>query len=283
MPSNLSRRWHYLLLTVVSLVLAVAWAVPSTADLSRSFPRDEIQPYQLTHLTIADEQALGRAIDTALKQDGLTIYHSDPSITAYIRQIGQRLGEASQIPMPFTFQVVDNDDANAFATVGGYIYIYTGLLRKIRNETELAGVLAHEMAHIQQRDGLNQLWLQLTTLQLVELAPSLQEPLIFWGGHLRSIANSHEDEFTADALAFRWLGQVGYNPAGMLTLLNRLSNDGADSSAPALISTHPAAQRRLARLRQLRATVIMTGATDGQHEALYRSRMDSILAPEANL
>jgi len=270
------RSWHYLLLALFSLAIVALPLSPASADLSRTFYTDDLSPYQLTNLTADDERALGEAIDAYLKQNGLKLYDKEPTVVAYIDRVGQRLVVASPTQAMFTFQVVEDDNPNAFATLGGFIYINTGLLRQIRNEAELAGVLAHEIGHIQQQDGLNQLWLQLTVHQLAGLEQGLQQRLIAWGGTLRSLANSHEDEYSADALALRLLGQAGYAQIGLLSLLQRLISEPTGPTNPSMISTHPSPQRRLAHLQGLWETELTATATDGQTEPPYQTNIAPI-------
>jgi len=281
MPFNWVKRWRYLLLTGLCLVLVLGGTGTAWANLSRSFAEDGLRAYEITNLDADSERALGRTIHHYLQQDGLQFYDASSDLTGYVQQVGQRVASASDVPYPLTFQVVEDDLPNAFATVGGFIYVHTGLLREIRNEAELAGVLAHEMGHIQQRDGLNQLWLQLTTHQLARFERGMSQHLIAWGGRVRSVSNRHEDEYTADAIAFRLLGQTGYAQVGLLTLLERMSpEDEQHPSAPGLVSTHPAPRRRLVKLQTLWSTERTTAATEGQDEALYRSRVRALLTIE---
>ena len=278
MTFPLVRRWRFLWLAILSLVMIVTFATSTPAELSRSFSTEELHPYQLQNLNPCDERALGAAIDTYLKQDGLILYSTDPAVSTYIDQVGKRLTNSLDSRLQFIFQVVEDNNPNAFATVGGYVYINTGLLKAIQTEAELAGVIAHEMGHLQQRDGLNQLWLQLTVDQLAGFESGFQQRLIAWGGRLRSLSNRHEDELTADAIAFHLLGEAGYNQEGLLTLLQRISN--ASLTRPAtfnLVSTHPTSQRRLRELQHLWSTEDPTDSSYGQSLEPYQTRMESLL------
>ncbi|MEO1067691.1 MAG: M48 family metalloprotease [Cyanobacteria bacterium J06638_6] len=256
----------------------------SRSEVPRSFQPDNLQPYQLTNLTLAGEVALGKAVDAQLRQDGLELYSGDPGIAAYVNTVGQRVAAASRLPARvFTFQIVDDPDANARATMGGFIYINTGLLRAIQNEAELAGVLAHEVGHLEHRDGLNQLWHLLTVEQLWQQEQGVAQRLVEVGGQLRSLSNSHAAEFLADATAFRLLGEAGYAQVGLVTLLQRLQADSPGPIAPGLVSSHPPPQGRLRQLQRQLATVATMGADWGLDQAAYAARIanldDPLLSP----
>ncbi|WP_455234365.1 M48 family metallopeptidase, partial [Thiogranum longum] len=98
----------------------------------------------------AQERELGEAFMRSVRYQAKLV--SDPQINGYIRQLGDRLAANSDSPgYPFTFFVVEDGSVNAFAGPGGYIGVHTGLILAARNESELAGVLAHEIAHVTQR------------------------------------------------------------------------------------------------------------------------------------
>jgi predicted Zn-dependent protease len=236
----------------ISLWLVVQPTESGTAQVTRTFSTTQLQAYQLTNLSPADESALGAAIDAQLQQEGLTLYTQNQHILDYVNRIAQRVAAASRWPgRPYTVQIVVADQANAFATVGGYIYIHTGLLTLIQNEAELAGVLAHEIGHLEEQDGLNQIWQTLTTQQLSAQRNTQQQQVIWSGGQLRALSNSHEDEYIADRLAFHTLARAGYSPQAMVDLLSRMAATDATSPRAGWISTHPDGQNRLRQLQQL--------------------------------
>lgn len=266
----------------LGLTLALALQ-PSLGEVPRSFQPDTLRAYQLTNLTLAGEVALGQAVDLQLRQDGLVVYAGSPAISAYVDAVGQRVAIASRLPNHFfTFQVVDDLDANAHATMGGFVYINTGLLLAIQNEAELAGVLAHEIGHLEHRDGLNHLWHLLTVEQLWQQEQGFAQHLVDVGGQLRSLSNSHEDEFLADATAFRILGEAGYAQAGLITLLHRLGADQTQPTTPGLVSTHPTARGRLRQLQRLLNTEATASADQGLDQATYSARTAALGDPSAS-
>lgn len=281
MGLQLSKCWRYLYIVLMAWGLTFAVALkPSFGEVPRSFQPDNLQAYQLTNLTLAGEVALGRAVDAQLRQDGLMPYSDSPAIADYVEGVGQRVAMASQIPANFfTFQIVDDPDANAHATMGGFVYINTGLLRVIQNEAELAGVLAHEIGHLEYRDGLNYLWHLLTVEQLWQQEQGFAQHLVKVGGQLRSLSNSHENEFLADAAAFWLLGEVGYAQVGLVTLLERLQADQTQPTASGLVSTHPTPQGRLRQLERLLATEATVNADQGLDQAAYSTRIATLINP----
>src|SRR5210317_1354155 len=103
-----------------------------------------------TALSKSDEAQLGRAIMAQIRQSGAVV--EDPLVTEYINDVGRRIAaQANDGSQSFTFFVIEDPNINAFALPGGFIGVHTGLLEATRNEDELAGVLAHEVAHVTQR------------------------------------------------------------------------------------------------------------------------------------
>lgn len=274
---RLQRRWLYALMALIlSFGLHGGVTLEAAAEVFRSFSVDTLQAYQLANLSAADEMVLGAAIDQQLKQDGLILYQGSAAITDYVRQVGERVFQADSPPPYYQIQVIDSEDINAFATVGGFVYIYTGLLKLINTEAELAGVLAHEAGHVLERHGLNQLWHLLTVQQSNPTANRMRQQLITLGSQVRTLSNSYEDEYEADRLAFYLLGRAGYAQTALVTLLQRLQDADPDRNSPNLISTHPNLESRLAQLRSLLATEREAAATDGLATESYQSVMQPL-------
>ena len=119
------------------------------------------------------EQALGKELAMEVEQASRLV--TDPVVTEYVNRIGQNLVRNSDAKVPFTIKVIDNDEVNAFALPGGFFYVNTGLILAADNEAELAGVMAHEIAHVAARHATkNQ-----TKGQIWNMASI---PLIFVGG-----------------------------------------------------------------------------------------------------
>ena len=151
MKPNLSNRrsWFYPLLAAASaLVFTLATPTISYAFSWLDILQRGLQVVQLSSMNDRQEVDLGKQIDAQLKSSQVRIL-DNAAANAYITQIGQRLVPQSSRPnLPFTFQIVDDDGINAFATMGGFVYVNKGLLKIADNEAQLASVLGHEIGHI---------------------------------------------------------------------------------------------------------------------------------------
>jgi len=249
MAGQLRRRWLYGLLSVVmaaSLVL-----VSPTPSHAQTVPRwlqllfRGVQIIQLSNISDNQEVQLGQQINQQLTTRQFRMY-SDRSINEYVNQVGQRLVPASDRPnIPYTFQVVDTTQVNAFATMGGFVYVTTGLLKTIDQEAQMAGVLGHEIGHIAARHAVTQ----------------MRE------------RNSRRDEFEADSKGLATITTAGYAPSGIVTFLEKL---GTQRSVPAVLSTHPATADRITRLRQM-IDPATANAGAGLDTAAYQARIRPLL------
>ena len=151
-------RGIYLFLSLV--VAAGIWVVSPEATQAFSLPElifRGIQVIQLSNMSDRQEVTIGEQINEQLANSEFNI-DSDGATTEYINRIGQRLAQESTRPnIPYTFQVIDDDNINAFATMGGFVYVNKGLMAAADNEAELASVIAHEIAHISARHAIQQM------------------------------------------------------------------------------------------------------------------------------
>jgi predicted Zn-dependent protease len=208
-----------------------------------------------------EEQVLARAIMRSIYADPL--YLDDPEIETYLETLGYRLvSVSSRNQRSFNFFVIQDPSINAFALPGGNIGVHTGLLLAARSESELASVLAHEIAHVTQ-DHLARMvaaqtrssWPSLAALALALLAsrsnPSLASAAIASTQAL-SIQNqlnfTRDYEREADRLGYEMLIRAEFDPHGMSGFFDRLqrANRFYDSSAPAYLRTHPITSERIA-------------------------------------
>ena len=195
-------------------------------------------------------------------------YIDDPEITAYVSQVGRRLVSASQNPSGrFTFFVLRDRQINAFATFGGYVGINTGLLLAARTESEFAGVLAHEISHVNQQHlargimaAKNQSISSLASLALMILAVrSGQAGQIAQGAsaaieaaNIQSqLGYSRDFEREADRVGFQTLSKAGYDPRGMADFFERLQKSTAlyENNAPVYLRTHPLTTERISDMQ----------------------------------
>lgn len=194
----------------------------------------------------------------------------DPLLTAYIHAVGTRIGEVSRRPdLDYRFYLVNTDAVNAFALPGGHIYLTRGLIERIENGAEFAGVLAHEIGHVAARHGVQRLERELRTGSLVSVLYNTilgGEPAILRQNSLQmanlvwAARHSRRDEKEADRLAIDYLNRTGVDPRGIVTLLETLLEEEEREGGGMPVdwfSTHPLtssriedAERSIARLEE---------------------------------
>ncbi len=192
------------------------------------------------------EVALGRRLSFEVEQQARLI--TDPVITGYINRIGQNLVRNSDARVPFTIKVLDNDEVNAFALPGGFFYVDSGLILAADNEAELAGVMAHEIAHVAARHATK----NMTRAQIWNMA---SVPLIFIGGPvayaitevaglavpLGYLKFSRDAEREADLLGLEYDYASGYDPEAFVEFFEKLkvSEKKKQSFVAKAFATHP--------------------------------------------
>ena len=231
-----------------------------------------VQVLQLSNLSSGQEVRLGQQINQQLLQQGQVRLARNQPLNDYIEQMGQRLARTSARPdLPYTFQVVNDRSINAFATMGGFVYVNTGLVAAADNEAELASVIAHEIAHISARHAVNRLR-DLALSQGLMTAAGLQEStLVRLGVELAfNLPMSREAELEADSLGLRNLIQAGYAPLGMITFMQKLQRRG--SAAPEFLSTHPLTNNRILALQRA-ITPQQARRGEGLDRVAYQSQL----------
>ncbi|HEV2884480.1 MAG TPA: M48 family metallopeptidase [Pyrinomonadaceae bacterium] len=213
------------------------------------------------------EVRIGREL--AAEVDRQAKFIDDPMITEYVNRVGQNIVLHSDAKIPFTIKVIDSDEVNAFALPGGFFYVNKGLLLVADNEAEVAGVMAHEIAHVAARHAVeNQT--KATLLEYLALGGS-----IFLGGIPGMIYQntaglgllgafmkfSRGAEEEADKLGVQYMWAAGYDPSAMATMFEKL--EAKNKKKPGLIArafaTHPAPPDR-------RASALALAARFPEHE-----------------
>ncbi len=208
------------------------------------------------------EELLGREIMQKVRQSPL--YNSDPIVTGYVRTLGTRLAAgAGHAHDDFYFFVINDPRVNAFALPGGYIGINAGLILVAENESEVAGVMAHEMAHVTQRHIARMFersqslsWPMMAAL-LGSLILASQNPALGSGAMATALAGANQDminftrsnEEEADRIGMQMLVDAQYDPNGMSTFFGRMAqaNKYNDSFyVPDFLRTHPVNSARIA-------------------------------------
>jgi beta-barrel assembly-enhancing protease len=271
---HLRRRWMYgLVSVVVALSLIVSTPTPSHASSLLDLIFRGIQVIQLSTLSSSNEVALGRQINQQLVSREVKLYR-DAGLADYIDDIGQRLvpySERSNIP--YVFQVVDDPNINAFATMGGYVYVTTGLIRAADNEAQLASVISHEIGHIVGRHAVEQMREQALAAGALTAAGLNRNDAVAIGVELAiRRPNSRQDELEADELGLANLTGAGYAASAMPAFMEKLLNQ---RSVPTFLSTHPATSTRIDRLNAL-IDAATANAGNGLDNAAYRRRVGNL-------
>lgn len=207
------------------------------------------QIVQLSSISQEQEVELGSQINQELINSGQIKLSQNQGINNYVDRIGQELAQYSDRPdIPYTFQVVEDDSINAFATMGGYVYVNTGLMEKADNEAELASVIGHEIGHIEGRHSLEQMKDRAIAQGILSAAGLDRSQAVQIGVELAvNRSNSRSDELEADQFGLENLTEAGYAPSGMIGFMQKLLEQG--SSVPTFLSTHPATSERIERLQ----------------------------------
>jgi beta-barrel assembly-enhancing protease len=208
-----------------------------------------VQSVQLSKMSQSQEIAIGKQINDELTTKEFKLATDRPTLD-YVNRIGQRVALKSQRnTLPFIFQVVNDSKVNAFATMGGYVYITTGLLSTAENEAEVAGVLGHEVGHIEGKHLITQM--SRTALQqgVMSAAGLDRSQAVQIGVQLASrLPNSRENEFDADRRGLTMMSAAGYAPTGMVSFMEKLMK--LSSGGPTFMSTHPNTGDRVKELRK---------------------------------
>ncbi len=207
--------------------------------------------------SLESEIGIGREYSQAVESSSKFV--EDPVVTEYVNRIGLNLARNSDAKVPFTIKVIDSDEINAFAFPGGFLFVNYGVILAAQNEAELAGVMAHEIAHVAARHATR----QMTRAQMFNLASI---PLIFVGGGVglavrevvglaiplstTKFARSFEAE--ADYLGVEYLYKAGYDPEALVSFFERIQVQDEEQSGlvAKAFSTHPQTTDRIRRTQR---------------------------------
>jgi Zn-dependent protease with chaperone function len=220
------------------------------------------------------EIALGKQLAQEVERSSKLI--DDPVVTEYVNRVGQNLVRNSDAKVPFTIKVIDSDEVNAFALPGGFFYVNSGLILRAEEESELAGVMAHEISHVCARHGTKNATkgeaMQLAMIPLMLLGPG------GWAGYgiyeaaslmipVTYLKFSRDAEREADYLGVEYMYKAGYDPNSYVTFFERIQADEKrrPGTIPKVFSTHPptpdrieATQKEIARILPAKQEYIVT-------------------------
>lgn len=237
------------------------------------------------------EAQIGRSIMQQIRASGQLV--EDPQITEYINDIGHRISaQANDGVHTFTFFVIDDPNINAFALPGGYIGVHTGLLEATRSEDELAGVLAHEVAHVTQRHiaraiHANSRQSILTTAIMLGAVlagavagasgDAIQGAIAVAQGTAaqQQINFTRSNEYEADRVGITALAEAGFDPQGMASFFEVISRGGRppELRGPDFLRTHPVSSARIAEARGRARDYAPVHTSDTVNYGIARSRL----------
>jgi len=239
--------------------------------------------------SLEKEIALGKGLAQEVERSSKLI--DDPIVTEYVNRVGQNLVRNSDARVPFTIKVIDSDEVNAFALPGGFFYVNSGLILRAQEESELAGVMAHEISHVTARHGTRNAtkgeMMQLATIPLMLLGPA------GWAGYglyeglniaipLTFLKFSRDAEREADFLGLQYMYKAGYDPNSFVTFFERIQADEKrrPGTIPKVFSTHPptpdrieSAQKEIARILPNKPEYIVTTSEFDNVKARLRNIM----------
>ena len=269
------RRLRYgLMAFIVAIALNLSHIRPSYGVSWLELMIRGIQVVQISNISQEREVELSKAIDRKLIDSGRAKIYRNREINNYVAGIGQQLAKTSQrSDLPYTFQVVDDNSINAFATMGGYVYVNKGLIAAADNEAELASVIGHEIGHIAGRHGIEQMRDRALAQGLLSAAGLDRSDAIQIGVELAvSRPNSRSDELEADRFGLENMVEANYAPAGMLGFMQKLLRSG---STPSVLSTHPATSDRI-RILQQQINPQTANVGNGLDRQAYQRRIRSL-------
>src|SRR5438093_390581 len=214
----------------------------------------------------------------------------DPVVTEYVKRVGQNLVRNSDAKVPFTIKVIDSDEVNAFALPGGFFYVNSGLILRAQEESELAGVMAHEISHVTARHGT----CQATKGELTQLLsiPAMIFIPYTWAGYamyqgmnlaipLTFLKFSRDAEREADFLGVQYMYKAGYDPNSYVTFFERIQADEKrrPGTIPKAFSTHPPTPDRIENTQKEIARILPAK----QEYLVTTSEFDSVKARLRNI
>ena len=242
-------------------------------------------------LSSNDESQLGRMIMRDIRRSGRVV--EDPLVTEYINEIGSRIvAQTNRGDYTFTFFVVDDPRINAFALPGGYIGVHTGLIEATRSEDELAGVVAHEVAHVTQRHiaraiHANSRQSILSTAMMLGAivvaaaggsSDAVQGAIAVAQGTAvqQQINFTRTNEYEADRIGIAALADAGFDPYGMASffeVMSRQTTTSPEMRAPEFLRTHPVTTARIAESRNRAREYPVVRSHDSSSYGIARARM----------
>ena len=250
---------------VAAALLALAAPAPAEAQIfDRIRDRaeqvlDTAEKVGAAVVPISTEQEIEIGRGVAATVAGHYTLDRDSMLTRYVNLVGNAVASADPRPdVVYRFAVLDSDEVNAFAAPGGYVFVTRGALALMEDEAMLAGVLAHEVAHVNQRDVIEEIQSRARTdLGIREAAERVDitgeaylEQAIGLGANALFLGLSREDELEADSIGMRLATDTGYDRSGIERFIEELDDHSDEESLSLLEKTHPDPDDRLDAVRE---------------------------------
>lgn len=273
-----------------ALVLAIAALTLAVGSPAAEVNLPDIGSPADATLSKNDENQLGRAIMRQIRASGQLV--EDPQITEYVNEIGHRIAAQANVDgdHEFSFFVINDPAINAFALPGGFIGVHTGLLEATRSEDELAGVLAHEVAHVTQRHIARAIHAS-KRQSLISTAIMLGAILagaagaggdVMQGGIAAAqgaaaqsqINFTRSNEYEADRIGISALAAAGFDPQGMGSFFEVISRGTSNPATqmPEFLRTHPVSSARIAEARGRARSYAAVHTADSVDYGIARAR-----------
>ena len=228
-------------------------------------------PTSLLALTLDEEKKYGRQVYQEISKSGKL--YSDPYVSIYMAIVKTRLESVADLPLPIKLTIIDSTTLDAFATVGGYVFMTTGILEQADKEEEIAGVLAHEFGHVGHRHVAKTLekekfinWGTIAAMLLSLLAPDPNAKMALMAGGMgagQSLALkfSRENEYEADMAGVGTAEKAGYSGVGSAEFLKKIRSSD-EKNVPQYLLTHPYSDDRVIRIEELATKPARTRVDD---------------------
>jgi predicted Zn-dependent protease len=238
--------------------------------------------------SLEKEMALGKQLAAEVQKQAKVV--EDPLVSEFVNRVGQNLVRNSDAKVPFNFQVIEGESPNAFALPGGFIFVYTGLMKIASEEDEFAAAVAHEIAHVAARH----MTCQATKSQIAGIA-SLPASILLggMGGYaVRQGANvaistaslhfGRKDESEADYLGVEYMYAAGYDPTGAISILEKIQslNRKNPGLVDRILSTHPMDTDRIQKTEQEIARILPGKEVYVVNTSEYSAIRERVMAQE---
>jgi len=280
----------------IAVIAALTLLVPPTAPAAEGDDLPDIGSPGNSVLSREKEQQIGRSIYRSLVDTDRVI--SDPEIQEYVQDVGLKLASQAQDgDYRFTFFVVNDPAINAFALPGGYVGVHSGLILATESESELAGVLAHEISHVTQRHISRAVFAnqRSSILTMAAMLGAILLGAIGGNGDVitgaiataqgvaaqQQINFTRANEYEADRVGVGVLSAAGFDPMGMPAFFETLARQTGPlaSQAPEFLRTHPVTVNRIAETRERAASFPRPDVQDAAGYALTRARIRVLSSP----